>query len=91
LEYLNENFPDKTLDSAISDLATLLLPDLTIIDGYIGMEGLGPSGGEAIYSDFAVASWHSMGADIYGCLLMGLDPKKSTTLKIGFRAAWFFY
>jgi uncharacterized protein (DUF362 family) len=74
LEYLDEVFPEKTLDSAISDLAGILLPDLTVIDGYIGMEGLGPSGGEAIKSDFAVASWHALGADIFGCLLMGLNP-----------------
>ncbi len=82
LEYLNQIYPEKTLDSAISDLATLLIPDLTIIDGYIGMEGLGPSGGEAIYSDFAVASWHPMGADIYGCLLMGLDPATIPHLRL---------
>ncbi len=44
MEYLDQEFPEKTLDSAISDLATILLPDLTVIDGYIGMEGLGPLG-----------------------------------------------
>ena len=82
LEYLNESFPEKTLDSAISDLASILLPDLTIIDGYIGMEGLGPSGGEAIKSDFAVASWHPMGADIFGCLLMGLNPAEVPHLRL---------
>jgi uncharacterized protein (DUF362 family) len=82
LEYLNEEFPEKTLDSAISDLATILLPDLTVIDGYIGMEGLGPSGGEAIRSDFAVASWHPLGADIYGCLCMGLNPADIPHLRL---------
>ncbi len=82
LEYLDKEYPEKTLDSAISDLATILLPDLTIIDGYIGMEGLGPSGGEAITSDFAIASWLPMGADTLGCLLMGLDPAEIHYLKI---------
>lgn len=82
LEYLNTSYPEKTLDSAISDLATILLPDLTVIDGYIGMEGLGPSGGEAINSDFCVASWHPLGADIYGCLLMGLDPQEIPHLRL---------
>ena len=82
MEYLNEEFPEKTLDSAISDLATILLPDLTVIDGYIGMEGLGPSGGEAKQSDFCVASWNPLGADIYGCILMGLDPKEIPHLRL---------
>ena len=82
VEYLDEEYPEKTLDSAISDLASALLPDLTVIDGYIGMEGLGPSGGDAIKSDFCIASWHPMGADIYGCLLMGLDPKEIPHLRL---------
>jgi uncharacterized protein (DUF362 family) len=82
LEYLHQSYPEKTLDAAISDLATIMLPDLTLIDGYIGMEGLGPSGGEAIYSDFAVASWHPMGADIFGCLLMGLNPSDIVYLRL---------
>jgi uncharacterized protein (DUF362 family) len=82
LEYKTKQFPEKTLDSAISDLATILLPDLTVVDGYIGMEGLGPSGGEAIKSDFAVASLNPMGADIFACLLMGIDPLEITYLKL---------
>lgn len=82
LEYLNEIYPEKTLDSGISDLATILLPDLTVIDGYIGMEGLGPSGGDAIKSNFAIASWNAMGADVYGCLLMGLNPMDIPHLRL---------
>lgn len=64
---------ERTLDSAISDLAMILLPDITVIDGSVGMEGLGPSGGERIESDFAVASFHPLGADVVGCAMMGLD------------------
>jgi uncharacterized protein (DUF362 family) len=82
LEYLSESYPEKTLDSAISDLASILLPDLTVIDGYIGMEGLGPSGGNAIRSDFAIASWNALGADIFGCLLMGLKPSDIPHLRL---------
>jgi uncharacterized protein (DUF362 family) len=82
LEYKKKEYPEKTLDSAISDLASILLPDFTVIDGYIGMEGLGPSGGDAIKSDFAVASRHPMGADVFGCLLMGIDPLSVVHLKL---------
>lgn len=82
LEYGEKQFPEKTLDSAISDLATILLPNLTVVDGYIGMEGLGPSGGEPIKSDFAVASFNPMGADIYACLLMGIDPTSIVHLNL---------
>lgn len=74
LEYLSgKEYPEKTLDSAISDLATILLPDITVVDGYIGMEGLGPSGGEPVNADFAVASLNPVGADVVACRLMGMD------------------
>jgi uncharacterized protein (DUF362 family) len=82
LEYQNEEYPEKTLDSAISDLATIIMPDLTVVDGYMGMEGLGPSGGDMIKSDFAVASRNPMGADIYACILMGIDPSTVPHLKL---------
>ncbi len=82
LEYKEKEYPEKTLDSAISDLATILLPNLTVIDGYIGMEGLGPSGGEPIKSDFAVASLNPMGADIIACILMGIEPVSIPHLRL---------
>lgn len=82
LDYINKEYPEKALDSAISDLATILIPDLTIVDGYIGMEGLGPSGGHKLKSDFALASWHAVGADIYACLLMGIDPVSVPHLRL---------
>ncbi|MBN1699847.1 MAG: DUF362 domain-containing protein [Spirochaetales bacterium] len=83
LEYQEGNeYPEKALDTAISDLATILRPHLSAIDGYIGMEGLGPSGGEAVKSDFAVASWNPVGADIYACLMMGIDPAEIPHIRL---------
>lgn len=82
LEYKDKIYPEKTLDSAISDLATVLLPNIAVIDGYIGMQGLGPSGGDKIKSDFAVASFNSIGADIVSALLMGKNPEEIIHLKL---------
>jgi uncharacterized protein (DUF362 family) len=83
LEYLHgADYPEKTLDSAISDLATILLPDITVVDGFTGMQGLGPSGGEPIESDFALASFHPMGADIIACVLMGQAPEEIPHLQL---------
>jgi uncharacterized protein (DUF362 family) len=82
LEYLKQVYPEKTLDSAISDLATVILPDMTVVDGYIGMEGLGPSGGEPVKSNFAVASFSAMGADLVACKLMGVDIGEVDHLRI---------
>jgi uncharacterized protein (DUF362 family) len=82
LEYLHHDYPEKTLDSAISDLATVLMPDMVVVDGYIGMEGLGPSGGDAIKSDFAVASFSALGADLFACKLMGIDAQEVPHLRL---------
>ena len=82
LEYLKKVYPEKTLDSAISDLATVLMPDMVVVDGFIGMEGLGPSGGEPVQSNFAVASYSAMGADVVACKLMGLNAEEVPHLKI---------
>lgn len=82
LEYLKKTYPEKTLDSAISDLATVLMADMVVVDGYTGMEGLGPSGGEPVQSNFAVASFSAMGADVVACKLMGLDAEEVPHLRI---------
>jgi uncharacterized protein (DUF362 family) len=83
LEYVNGiEYPEKTLDTAISDLATILLPDITVVDGFTGMQGLGPSGGEPIESDFALASLHPLGADVIACVLMGQNPEEVPHLRL---------
>lgn len=82
LEYIDKEYPEKTLDSAISDLATILLPDMTVVDGYMGMEGLGPSGGHMIKSDFAVASFNPVAADLFACLMMGINPTEVPHLRL---------
>jgi hypothetical protein len=83
LEYDPQNvYPEKTLDTAITDLATVLLPDLTVVDGYIGMEGLGPSGGDSVCSDFAVASFHPLGADVAACKMMGISAEAIPHLRV---------
>jgi len=83
LEYReNKTYPEKTLDSAISDLAGMLLPDLTVVDGFTGMEGLGPSSGDAIRSDFAVASFNPLAADKTALELMGFSLDEVIHLKL---------
>ncbi len=83
LEYKTKSaYTEKTLDSAISDMATLLLPHLTIIDGYIGMEGLGPSAGSQITSDFAVASFNPLAADLTCAQMMGFGSDEVVHLKL---------
>lgn len=66
----------KTLDAAIADLASVLLPDFSLIDGSIGLEGLGPSAGSAKPLDLFVAARDCLAADAVAAGLMGFDPAR---------------
>lgn len=66
--------PAKPLDIAIADLAKILLPNLTIIDGTIAQEGLGPSAGTPKQFGVVISSLNCLAADYVCAELMGLNP-----------------
>ncbi len=49
--------------------------DVGILDGFLGMEGDGPTDGTAIHVGVAVASMDSIATDAIGATLMGIDPR----------------
>ena len=59
----------KELDIAISDLARVMKPDLTVIDASYAQEGMGPSSGNAIKLDTILASTDFLAADIVALAL----------------------
>jgi uncharacterized protein (DUF362 family) len=71
-----KGLPDgaRPLDIAISDLLAALRPDIAVVDGWIGLEGLGPSAGVPRKLDAAAASLDPVAADAVACRLMGIDP-----------------
>ena len=77
-------FPDniKTLDAAIADLAGVLLPDFTLIDGAIGLEGLGPSAGSPKPLGLFVAGADCLAVDAVAAHLMGFDPSTILHLRL---------
>jgi len=72
----------KPINIAIADLASLLRPHLAIIDGTIGMEGLGPSAGEAKALDAVVVGADPFAADAVACALMGTQAEAVPHLAI---------
>ncbi len=54
----------KELDVAISDLALVFRPDLTVIDASYALEGMGPASGNAVKLDTIIASTNFLAADI---------------------------
>lgn len=73
---------DKSLNVAIADMASVLRPHLSIIDGTVGMEGLGPSAGEPKSLDLVIAGNDALAADTAACTIMGIDPKDVPHLRI---------
>ena len=57
------------------DLAELISPELTIMDGIFGMEGDGPSGGEVKKFNYLLASTSSFAVDVVGSYIMGINPQ----------------
>jgi len=73
---------EKELDVAIADMAKVLYPHMAIIDGIIGMEGLGPGAGQPKGAGLVVVSQDALAADWTACQLMGLDPAQVAHLRL---------
>lgn len=78
-----EGSDQKPIDIAIADMSSVLRADLAIIDGTVGMEGLGPSAGEAKPLDVVVTSTDPFAADAVACRLMGTEAQQVPHLHIG--------
>jgi uncharacterized protein (DUF362 family) len=78
-----EGDDDKPIDIAIADLSSVLRPHLSMIDGTVGMEGLGPGAGEAKPLDVIVVSADVFAADAIACGLMGTAAEDVPHLRIG--------
>jgi len=74
---------EKPIDVAIADLSSVLRPHLAIIDGTVGMEGLGPSAGRAKPLDAVVAGPDPFAADAVACRLMGTQAEHVPHLRLG--------
>ncbi len=74
---------EKPIDVAIADLAGVLRPHLSIIDGTVGMEGMGPSAGEPRPLGVVVVSADPFAADAVACRLMGTRAEDIPHLRLG--------
>jgi uncharacterized protein (DUF362 family) len=59
------------INLTLAKMAQHVAPDLTVIDGTVGMQGEGPVDGVPIDSHVVLASAHAIAADIIGLQVMG--------------------
>lgn len=78
-----EGSDEKPINIAIADMASVLRPHLAIIDGTVGMEGLGPSAGRPKALDAVVVGADAFAADAVACKLMGTAAEAVPHLAIG--------
>ncbi|MHA1507983.1 MAG: DUF362 domain-containing protein [Promethearchaeota archaeon] len=62
--------------SALADIYSVSKPQLTVIDGYICMEGKGPSSGDAVKLDLILAGYDPVALDSVVCKIIGFDPSE---------------
>jgi len=64
------------MSRVLADLNKLYMPDLSIIDGVIGMEGFGPTDGTPKHAGVLIASKDPVAADAVAARIMGLEPSR---------------
>lgn len=69
------------MDKVIHDINLTLRPHLTVIDGFVAMEGRGPVHGKPVMMDTVIASLDPVAADTVASCIMGFDPKEIKHIK----------
>jgi uncharacterized protein (DUF362 family) len=64
----------KGISKVIVDINTVLRPKLTVIDGFVGMEGAGPVDGTPVRMGIIIAGTDTVATDATACRVMGIDP-----------------
>jgi len=75
MTHTQNNFKkDSVLHYNLFHLAQHIWPDLSVIDGFEGMQGEGPVGGDPYDSRITIASTDALAADKVATKVMGFDP-----------------
>lgn len=64
----------KGINKVLVDINTVLQPTITVIDGFVGMEGRGPAGGKPVQMNLIIAGTDPVATDSTACRVMGIDP-----------------
>src|SRR3972149_4067069 len=64
----------KGISKVIVDINTVLKPHLTVIDGFVAMEGDGPVNGTPVQMNLIIAGKDPVATDATGARVMGIDP-----------------
>jgi uncharacterized protein (DUF362 family) len=74
----------KGISKVIVDINRVLKPALTVIDGFIGMEGRGPTGGIPVKMDLIIAGTDVVATDAIACRIIGFEPLEIVHIRKAF-------
>ncbi len=66
----------KTFNRMLLDVHDAVSPDISIMDGIVGMEGKGPAGGDPVKLSIILASTDAPALDYMACKAVGIDTSK---------------
>jgi uncharacterized protein (DUF362 family) len=69
------------ISSVVVDINTVIKPALTVIDGFVAMEGRGPTDGTPVKMDLIIAGKDVVATDATGARIMGFDPKEISHIR----------
>jgi uncharacterized protein (DUF362 family) len=78
---LKGKFHIRGMDKVIHDINKTLPPQLTVIDGFVAMEGRGPVHGKPVKMNTVIASVDPVAADSVGAQVMGFSPEEIDHIK----------
>jgi uncharacterized protein (DUF362 family) len=74
----------KGISKVVVDINTVLKPALTVIDGFVGMEGSGPIDGAPVKMDLVIAGTDAVATDATACRVMGIDPHEIKHVRMAY-------
>ena len=69
------------ISKVVVDINSVLPPTLTVIDGFVAMEGRGPTDGTPVKMDLIIAGKDPVAADATASRVMGLDPHEISHIR----------
>ena len=71
----------KGIGKVIVDINSVLAPQLTVIDGFVAMEGRGPTDGTPVTMNLIIAGNDPVATDATGARVMGIDPHEISHIR----------
>jgi uncharacterized protein (DUF362 family) len=71
----------KGISKVIVDINTVLKPNITVIDGFVAMEGKGPTDGTPVKMDLIIAGKDPVATDATSARIMGIDPHEISHIR----------